>query len=372
MRAMSPLVKASTIRPFRHHGPKIEGNDVPPAPERHSDSSGRVKAGVCLGLSVVGVVAGLTGPAQAQVQVQVQAPPEQPHSLRDSIASGGSAEKRFTLSHVNDSMPGLLNPIVPANDRAPGMTRADDDGWTAELRQEFVATQGADQWVMATRYSMLTQRGAWEPLSPEYRSLRTDLLEIGLQRNWKQPLGEHTNLVYGVGGGVQSLGPLGGHWLQQSFHIHGGFGGRLDPVLQHVYSTDSPTVYPLLSAGAGIYQRLDMDGQWTAKGTVGATLPIGPGLSTARVEAGLEYRPWSRVTFDAGVNVSAVHSNHRALDFMDVNGVRPGAYVGAEVKVVHGINAFARVETQGVRSEPVYMIGFSIGGGPRPWLNPLW
>ncbi|MBT9581841.1 hypothetical protein IV102_00735 [bacterium] len=345
---------------------------MPPAPERHSDSSGRVKAGVCLGLSVVGVVAGLTGPAQAQVQVQVQAPPEQPHSLRDSIASGGSAEKRFTLSHVNDSMPGLLNPIVPANDRAPGMTRADDDGWTAELRQEFVATQGADQWVMATRYSMLTQRGAWEPLSPEYRSLRTDLLEIGLQRNWKQPLGEHTNLVYGVGGGVQSLGPLGGHWLQQSFHIHGGFGGRLDPVLQHVYSTDSPTVYPLLSAGAGIYQRLDMDGQWTAKGTVGATLPIGPGLSTARVEAGLEYRPWSRVTFDAGVNVSAVHSNHRALDFMDVNGVRPGAYVGAEVKVVHGINAFARVETQGVRSEPVYMIGFSIGGGPRPWLNPLW
>lgn len=383
MRVSSPLAQASTLhpRPTFRHGPKIVGDDVPPCIPHQTprESANRVGAGFALGLSLVGAVAGMAAPAQAQVQMQT--PVQQPKSLLDSIQAfpsehtlvrPDSTEKSFTFSQINDSMPGFLEPLVPANAKVPGLNRSDDDGWTAELRQEFVATQGADQWVLASRYSMLTQRGAWEPVAPDYQGLRTDLLEIGVQRNWKQSLGDRTDLVYGVGAGVQSLGPLGGHRLQESFHIHGGFGGRVGDDLQNLYSTASATVYPLVSAGVGVHHRLDHSNQWTVKGTLAATAPLGPGLTTLRAETGLEYRPWSRVTFDAGVNLSAVHSNHRAMDFLPSSGVRPGAYVGAEVNLVRQLNAFARVETHGVRGEPVYLIGFTIGGGPRPWLNPLW
>lgn len=365
----SRLRRAVPFRASRHHGPKIEGNDIP-AVAPHSSNSQRVGAGIALGLSVLGVAAGLAAPAQAEVQVAPPTRPEPARSLRDLLEE--PTEQRFTLSQVNDSMPDFLEPMIPSGDRVPGMKRADDDGWTAEIRQEYVRTQGRDQWTMASRYSMLTQRGAWEPQSPNYQSLRTDLVEIGVQRNWSQEIGPRTELVYGLGGGVQALGPLGGHWVQQSFHIHGGFGGRLDPALQHVYSTESPHVSPLLTGGVGVYHRFESEGRLTAKGTLGATIPIGRGFTTARAETGLEFRPWSRVMLETGVQLSAVHSNHRALDFLEVNGVRPGAYAGAEVKVTRSINAFARVETHGVRSEPVYMIGIAIGGGSRPWLNPLW
>lgn len=370
MRVSQNFRPLAGLSPCRRHVPQTGGPDVPPTPPPSEDrpsTNSHLGAGVCLGLSVLGVAAGLAAPAQAHVQVKPKPREEEPTSLRDSLTR---PEYRFTYSHANDSVPGFLEPIVPANDRVPGQTRADDDGWTAELRLEAVRTEGDQQWVVASRYSMLTQRGAWEPKAPDYASLRTDLLEIGVQRNWKESLGPRTDLVYGLGGGVQSLGPLGGHWVQQSFHIHGGFGGRLDPQLQHNYSTSSATIYPVVTAGAGVYHRLN--DEWTARGTAATTVPLGPGFSTARLETGLEYRPWSRVTFEGGVNVSGVYSNHRALDFMDVNGVRPGAYLGAGYRVTRGLNAFARVETNGVRSEPVYLIGFTIGGGPRPWLNPLW
>lgn len=361
------------LSPCRQHGPKTGRTDLPSGPPPQSQPTAscasRVGPGICLGLGVLGVAAGLAAPAQAHVQVQARSANEEaPRALAQQLKP--RAEYRFTFSQANDSVPGYLEPIVPSHDRVPGLRRADDDGWTAELRGEAVRTQGNEQWVLASRYSMLTQRGAWEPKAPDYASLRTDLLEIGLQRNWKEPLGPRTDLVYGLGGGVQSLGPLGGHWLQQSFHIHGGLGGRLDPQLQHVYSTRSATLYPELSAGAGLYHRLN--DEWTAKGTASTTLALGPGLSTARLETGLEFRPWSRVTFEGGVNLSGVYSNHRALDFLDVNGVRPGAYLGTEVRLTRGLNAWARVESNGVRAEPVYLIGFTIGGGPRPWLNPLW
>lgn len=35
------------------------------------------------------------------------------------------------------------------------------------------------------------------------------------------------------------------------------------------------------------------------------------------------------------------------------------------------ISAYGRIENGGFRDEPVYMIGITIGGGSRPWINPV-
>ncbi|MCA9793538.1 MAG: hypothetical protein KC910_17125 [Candidatus Eremiobacteraeota bacterium] len=337
-------------------------------------------------------------PAPAEVQLQAPAPEQAPRT--DSTSFWGKAllvgagvaglvaaapaaqaaeptsvsepvETRVTLSQGNDSLPGFLSGIVPEKDRVPGQDRNDDDGWTAELRGEYVRTQGDDQWVGAGRYSMLTQRGAWEP-APDYHGLRTDLAEIGVQHNTRLHLDGRTDLIYGVGGGLQSLGNLGGHDFQEWFHANGGFGGRVGDSLQANYTTDGFTIRPVVTGGVALHRQLDEAGQFSAKTSLEGTLPLGRGLSSLRGEAGLEYRPFDRLTFEGGVRVEGAYSNHPALDFLEVDGVRPGAFAGAELGVTRNLHAFARVETGGIRDEPVYLVGFTIGGGSKPWLDPLW
>ncbi|MBN9413930.1 MAG: hypothetical protein J0I12_00770 [Candidatus Eremiobacteraeota bacterium] len=325
-----------------------------------------------VGLGVVGI-AGACGPAAAQVQVTPQ--PEEPIRLnlvdQVRLSHQEPAQWSVSASQQNDSMPGWLE-WVPTNDanRIPGKRQFDDNGWTAEVRLQATRTQGDEQWTGGVRYSMLTQRGSWAPAAPEYRGYRTDLGEVVVQHNQRVELGNGSTLYYGVGGGVQAIGDLGGHRVQEQFHIHGGFGGRTGSALQTNNTTPgTATVTPLVTAGVRLDQPLQLR-DWSLRSSLYSSVALGQGMSSLQGQMGLNYQASSRLNVEGGVMAAGVYSNHPAMDFLHQNGVRPGAYVESNYQVSKHVRAFGRVQTGGIQGEPVYTIGFAIGGGPGPWISP--
>lgn len=324
-----------------------------------------------VGAGVLGV-AGACGPAAAQIQVTQ---PEEPVRLnlvdQVRLSQGEPAQWSVSASQQNDSMPGWLE-WVPTSDanRIPGKRQFDDNGWTAEVRLQATRTQGDEQWTGGVRYSMLTQRGSWAPASPDYRGYRTDLGEVVVQRNQRVELANGSTLYYGTGGGVQAIGDLGGHTVQEQFHIHGGFGGRTGSALQSQNTTPGKaTVSPLITAGVRLDQPLQLR-DWSLRSSLYSSLALGHGMSSLQGQVGLNYQPSGRFSVEGGVMAAGVYSNHPAMDFLHQNGVRPGAYVESNYQFSKHVRAFGRVQTGGIQGEPVYTIGFAIGGGPGPWISP--
>jgi hypothetical protein len=57
---------------------------------------------------------------------------------------------------------------------------------------------------------------------------------------------------------------------------------------------------------------------------------------------------------------------------MHDSGVRAGQYIQAEWNLTHNFHLYGRLQDHGLRGEPQYLAGFSLGGGTKPWLDPLW
>lgn len=284
---------------------------------------------------------------------------------------------RLEFHMINDSFNDPLGIASPRNS-VPNGINTDDNGWTAEVRLDHVKTEGDRQQVTSGRLMMVTERGSWDP-TPDYGGRRQDIVEIAHQRNFRVPLGERTDLHYGIGGGVQLVGPLGGEALQEGFHKYAPFGGRLGPEegLQSHYTTGSVSVSPMVTGGVGVFQRLDEAGRFQARATLQGTLPLGPqSLGAVRAELGMRAWPTQRLTLEAGVNLTGVYTTGRALDFMKADGVRPGGYASVDYQVTDHIRPFVRMDFGGLRDEPVYSVGVSInfggGRGEKARLDPLW
>lgn len=329
-----------------------------------------------------GAVAAAAAPVASQARVlesPVPKPPPGPLKLapRDSVPAPRTARDgdRIDFGYTNDSFKDSMG-LAGDRDKQPGTPYTDDNGWTAEIRGDWVRTRGDEQSVLSGRLQMVTERGSWDP-GPGYGGRRQDIVEVAYQKNFRQALGERTSLHYGYGGGLQAVGPLGGRAIQEGWHRNAPFGGRIGEAegLQYHYTTDHVTVSPLATGGVGLVQQLDHEGGWEARTTLQAGLPLGPGLGVVRAEAGLRAYPTSRLTVDAGVNVTGAYTNGRALDFMDLGGVRPGAHAAMEYQLTDHFRPYARVDFGGLRDEPVYTIGvsFSFGGrAEKARLDPLW
>lgn len=322
-----------------------------------------------LGLMALGAISlsGIAGTAAAQEAPDP--PPESSVSLTLQDPPARSSDWRFSVSHTNDSL-NLFPGVARGDDRSPDGI-PDDDGWTAGMRFDFTKTDGNEQWVGALRYDMLTQQGAWEH-AEDYQGFRTDIAEIGLQKNFRQELSERTDLYYGIGGGLQLHGELGGEYFQLKTHEL--VGGRLEPELQNTYTTNGVSFAPVVTGGVGVRHELNSTGSLAMKSSLEGSVALGPGLSTLRASTGLIAQPHERISLEGGVLLGAAHANARSMDFYDIDGVRPGAYGQVDFKVSEGFNVFGRLESGGVRDEPYYMIGISIGlgGGSKPWLHPQW
>lgn len=305
--------------------------------------------------------------ADAETDPKLQAPPE---TSSDSTKTAKKKAKwSGSVSEINDSLKWGKG-VLEDHEKTPGEKYSDDDGWTAELSFDLTKTQGDQQWVLAGRHAMLTQQGAWVQ-APDYQGFRTDLGEIALQKNLRVELNDRANLTYGFGGGLQATGNLGGRELQEWFHKKGGFGGRVGDDLQGNYTTNGLEFAPILTGGAGISYDLNSSGSLKALGQVQGTLALGPGFSNLRSEAGLEYAPFPRLSLESGVKLDASYANSRGMAFYDTNGVRPGAYAQVNLETLKGISFFTRFEDGGFRNEPVFSVGFKIGIGSKPWLNPV-
>lgn len=338
-------------------------------PQRHGSATPRWAAAGLATLAVVGAAA----PVAAQVQTvarQDDPPPPDLLTLVRSQPDPPPPRWSFSASQQNDSFPGWLEWVpTPSTNRVPGTRHMDDDGWTAEVQLQATRTQGDQQWTGGLRYSMLTQRGAWQPQAPDYRGLRTDLVELTLQHNQRSQLPDGSTLTWGLGGGVQGLGNLGGHTVQEQFHLHGGFGGRTGAALQSTFSTQGATLTPMVMGGVAWDKPLSAE-QLQLRASATTSLALGHGLSTLQGQMGLNFQASQRWNVESGVMLAGVHANHRALHFLDANGLRPGAYVETQVQLGSRLQAFGRVQTGGVQGEPVYVVGFSVGRGARPWLRP--
>jgi hypothetical protein len=314
-----------------------------------------------LGAAVLGATAVL-GIAN---QAAAQEPPLTSFSVRQEDEDGVS----FGFSQTNDSLPSYLEGLAGRDEMRPDGSHTDDDGWTAELRFDVTRTRGNTQEVGTLRYSMLTEKDAWAP-GPGYGGRRADLGEVAFQRNTRRAVNDRLDVVTGIGGGLQASGDLGGLGVQEWWHINGGFGGRTGDALQRNYSTSDVDFAPLVTGGIGADLRLNNSGTVTLRSSVQGNLALGPGISSARSELGLEVQPRDWLTVEAGAKLDAVYASSNAYHFADLNGVRPGYYAQAQARVFSGVQAFARVEDGGFRDEPVYTVGFRVGLGARPWLDP--
>lgn len=345
----------------------------PPAPRPRLRLGADTTPALTLGqLGVPGPGTGLQPPPPVPQPVQGPDRPEIRFDLDDPRIG-----HRFEGSSINDSFKDHLG-IVPDRHRQPGTDHGDDNGWTAEVRLDAVRTQGDRQNVTSGRFSMVTERGSWNP-SPDYGGYRTDIGEFAHQWNFRDKVDSRTDFVYGAGIGVQSVGELNGRQAQEWFHGVWPNGGRIgaEQGLQQNYLTSSPTFAPMVTGGAGF--RYQLDDQWLAKTSVEGALPLGPGLANVRATAGLEFRPADRIHLEGGVGVMGSWAQGEARDalrFIDAEGVRPMAYVHGEYRLFDNVSAFGRIDNGGIRNEPVYRIGITIHFGgqkaERAWLDPLW
>lgn len=289
-----------------------------------------------------------------------------------SIPSEEEPELNFGFYQSNDNIPGFMRENLEDHEKRPFSEIPDDDGFTAEVRLDVTRTHGDTQWVGAAGLTMVTQQGAWVQ-TPEYEGLRTDLAEVAVQRNVRKDTGR-LSYTYGLGAGVQGNGKLGGRGLQEWFHIHGGFGGRVGEDLQQNYTTPGYDLTPMLTGGAEMRYQLGREGGKELTARVEANLPLGRGFRSVRTEIGLAGQPlpsFPRISVETGIKYDMVKVDHDAYNFADIDGRRLGVYSKISGRITDNFYIFGRADAGGFRNEPTYTIGFQIGGGTRPWLDPL-
>lgn len=288
---------------------------------------------------------------------------EDPPARDDGLKFG------VTGSFVNDNMPGFLSRnLGKPQDKTPDGKYFDDDGWTAELKLEANWQNESKEYVLGGRLMMATERGAWDPSNTDYTGKRTDVGELVFQRNERVKLAPSTTLDFGVGGGVQAVGQLGGESVQRWWHGLGTFGGRTGNALQGNQMSDSYRVMPLVTGGVQLTQQLTDHLSLTAGGQ--ALVPVGQGLGVVGLQTGLQGE-LGPVRVEVGGKLDGSWSKAPELEFMDVNGVRPGAYGSLELDTKSFGSLYTKVETGGFRNEPTFTIGLRVGLGGRSRLSPF-
>lgn len=273
------------------------------------------------------------------------------------------------LNSVNDFMPdSWTNYLGGPEHKVPDGSAFDDDGWTAEVQLEANIQKGNSETVIGGRLMMLTQTGSREPFGADYQGLRTDVGEFVIQQNERISLGRETVLDYGIGGGVQAIGNVGGESLQTWFHEVGPMGGRTGPDLQGTYTSDGFRVMPMMTAGAKITHSLNQD--FDLKASVQTNIPFGRGLGVAGMRAGIgtDIGP---VNLEVGGKLDAAWTDAPEMHFHDVSGVREGLYGRLEYEPGKWGGIYTQIETGGFRNEPILSIGIRIGGGNSSRLSPF-
>lgn len=276
----------------------------------------------------------------------------------------------FQFSSVNDFMPnGWTSWLGGPQHKIPDGTAFDDDGWTAEVQLLGNVRRGNTEWVGGARLATITQPGSREPFGPDYRGLRTDLGEVIVQRNQRTSLSSELTLDYGVGGGLQAIGNVGGEDMQRWWHNAGIVGGRTGTDLQGTQMNEGRGVMPVLTGGAKLTRSVNPYLDLIGSGQ--ATLPVGRGLGVAGLRAGIGTH-LGPLDLEAGGKLDAVWTDAPEFEFHDPSGVRGGWYGRAEYGIGERAGLFAQLETGGIRNEPVLTMGFRIGLGGKPLLNPFW
>lgn len=306
-----------------------------------------------------------TGPVTTGHSTPTASPASQTKAAHQDTQAKGDGTL-VSLDQTNDSMPSFGQ--IPSKDRTPGTNLGDDDGWTAGIHASVVTTHGNSQWVTSAGYDMVTQRGSWIPNNPEYKGLRNDLAQVAVQHNTRTELGDKVTLDYGVGGGVQAVGPMGGLGLQLGVHDLGRgtiFEGRHSAAegLQTHYTSDQVRVAPIVTAGVGLTENLDSEGHYKLAQSVQGIGVLGEGVSVARARVGIEAEPVRNLNVAAGVRVDAVHNSDPNLNYMKMNGVRPGWDASVEYDGFKHVHPFVEMTGGGMRDEPNYAVGFSVPFG---------
>ncbi len=283
-----------------------------------------------------------------------------------------------SLDYENDRMPGKLINLVPDGQRNPGNKAvADDDGYTGGARATATRTNGNRQLVVVGDFKVLTEDGAMENLAAHPH--REDVALLAAQLNTKKALGEKTVLYWGVGGGLEVVGDLGG--LRAQNHIHQSTGiGRSPDRLQNQYTTGTE-VKPVVTAGVGVEHSLYRGQAFQLVGgaEVDATVALGSNaLSTLAGRTGLELRLLDIGTVSANVTARRDHGSGQAFAFMPLD----RTYLGTELRmdldglakrIGLGVNVTPVVTVRkggGIGGETTFTMGVVIGSGNRPWLQP--
>jgi hypothetical protein len=295
-------------------------------------------------------------------EAEVDLSKEEPSSKSEAMKFG------VTGSFVNDNMPTFLRDIGNDNHKTPDGNFFDDDGWTAELRLEANWQNENSEYVLGGRLMMATERDSYNPSNLDFSGKRTDVAEFVLQRNERVQLSESATLDFGVGGGVQAVGQLGGESVQRWWHGTGLLGGRTGDALQGNQMSDSFRVMPLVTGGLQLNQQLAKHLSFTAGGQ--AMVPIGQGLGVVGLNAGLQGN-LGPVRVEFGGKLDGSWSRADELEFMDVDGIRPGAYGSLELDTKKFGSLYTKVETGGFRDEPTLTVGLRIGLGGRARLSPF-
>ena len=274
------------------------------------------------------------------------------------------------INSVNDLVPDAWTGWLGGPEhKTPDGTSFDDDGWTAEVQLETNFQRGNDEWVVGGRLAMITQPGSREPHPEGYEGLRTDLGELVVQRNFRTQLNPRTTLDYGVGGGVQALGNVGGESLQRWWHEVGPLGGRVGSDLQGNQVTDSFRAMPLVTGGAKITYDLTSTVNLNAGTQLSA--PLGNGLGNVGLRAGIGARKGD-FNFEVGGKLDATWTDAPELRFHDPSGLRDGWYGRVEYEPGKWGGFYTQLETGGLRNEPILTFGKRVGGGTKSRLSPFW
>ena len=287
-------------------------------------------------------------------------------------------ESATTFEFSNDNLnKGLVRVLVPAKDRDVRYPEyADDDGQTfgAAIQQTFTDSESGRQLTVIAEYNMLTEQGATS--NPRLHNRRVDVLDVVAQLNRKTPIAPGTVLITGIGGGVQVLGDLGGLELQSWFHEKGGMGGRsVRGGLQNQYTVPNLRVAPVVTLGAGI----EWNGSagpvdFKAQASVQANLSPGTALSSVRGKVGGEVSLRGIATLEANMTAGAAIARGEALGFIRPNKLDIGYEARLRLDVLEKkgfpLKPFVAVQRGGPMGDTTYSLGFTVGTGSLPWLNP--
>ena len=271
---------------------------------------------------------------------------------------------------VNDFMPDSWTDWLGSPEhKTPDGSAFDDDGWTAEVKLEANIQRGDRETVFGGRLAMITQTGSRAPFAADYQGLRTDLGELVVQQNFRFQPNERTTVDYGVGGGVQAIGNLGGERLQTWWHEVGPAGGRVGDDLQGNYTSQSFRAMPLVTGGAKVTYQAGANLDLIT--STQASVPFGQGIGNVGFRAGIGSSKGA-FRYEVGGKLDATWTNARELDFHEIDGIRDGLYAKVEYEPGKYGAFFTQLETGGLRNEPVLSVGFRIGGGTQSRLSPFW